>query len=70
MINFKEINFEDVFNKYQNENPNATIGMVAMGHNGEAIMGLILKGQIICPIGLSIGHDTDINKEINYIPLN
>ena len=70
MINIKEINFEDVFNKYQNENPNATIGMVAMGHNGEAIMALILNGQIICPIGLSIGHDTDGNKKINYIPLN
>ena len=69
MINFKEINFEDVFNKYQNENPNATLSMMGMGPNGEAIMGLGLDGKIICPIGLSITINSDGEQTINYIPL-
>ena len=70
MINFKKINFEEVFARYQSENPSATLGMVALGPNGGAIMGLVLDGRIICPIGLSISYDNDGNKKITYIPLN
>lgn len=60
---------EQIFNDIMNNNEGAELALIAMTHNGGAIMGIVKDGHLLSDIGLQIDHDTYGNKRITYVPI-
>lgn len=70
LLKVTKVDLAKILNKAHEENPDATLAMYAMAHDGSPIFALVKNNKIICPIGMKISHDSNGDKVCSYIPLS
>ena len=69
LAKINKVNLEDVFKRYQEQNPDVEPSVIKMLPDGSPILALVKNRKIICPVGIHIYFNQSGEQMIRFVPL-